>query len=366
MSEFDIIVDNSQQNLKQVPSTILEMYNLRMLYLQQNFLKELPKDFFTKLPNLTWLDLRSNHLSVIPESIAYHQNLENLLLSDNKIAALPIALGLVPKLKVLQIAENPLEYPNKKIIAQGTKVIIQFLKSQYESILTPTNDITEDKLLEDKNKLQKVTNCKLVAKVESVPSLLVKKLTDTSTKNNGKVVHQIVSNKPKNKMYVKSYYKNNEESQNNEALKQNWMKSLKTILEEQEKILQQERLDILLKLLQKSKTAIYRNLKALTAWRVEKKLEPERAKSEEHVINAPYGMYPEYDSILTRAEVSQQIDRLIKKKKNPPRKQDVDKLINDLSAQLKEIQKSSGHVGVNVDVETASAQIMKVIFCSKW
>lgn len=40
--------------------------------------------------------------------------------------------GLVINLKALQVADNPLIYPPKKIVQQGTKMIKNFLKEQYE------------------------------------------------------------------------------------------------------------------------------------------------------------------------------------------------------------------------------------------
>lgn len=39
---------------------------------------------------------------------------------------------MVTNLKALQVADNPLIYPPKKIVQQGTKMIKNFLKEQYE------------------------------------------------------------------------------------------------------------------------------------------------------------------------------------------------------------------------------------------
>lgn len=41
-------------------------------------------------------------------------------------------VGLVINLKALQVADNPLIYPSKQIVQQGTKMIKNFLKEQYE------------------------------------------------------------------------------------------------------------------------------------------------------------------------------------------------------------------------------------------
>lgn len=93
MSKIELISDHSNQQLQEVPPKILEMCNLRMLYLEGNLIEQLPDDFFKKLPKLTWLDLRNNRLKAIPSSISYNECLENLLLANNQIERLPTELG---------------------------------------------------------------------------------------------------------------------------------------------------------------------------------------------------------------------------------------------------------------------------------
>lgn len=93
MSLIDVISDHSNKKLVKVPEPVLEMFNLKMLYLEGNALEVLPDDFFDKLKKLAWLDLRRNRLTTIPTNIADHQSLETLLLQDNKIEELPNELG---------------------------------------------------------------------------------------------------------------------------------------------------------------------------------------------------------------------------------------------------------------------------------
>lgn len=93
MTEYDIIADHSKQELTEVPENVLRMYNLKMLYLQGNAIEYLPDDFFTILSKLNWLDLRNNKLRFIPKSIAHHEHLENLLVSNNYLEKLPNEIG---------------------------------------------------------------------------------------------------------------------------------------------------------------------------------------------------------------------------------------------------------------------------------
>lgn len=93
MSSFEIISDFSKANLTDIPETVLEMVNLKMLFLERNSLVKLPDNFFYRLPNLMWLDLRNNQLEELPKSIAHHEHLEHLLLTNNNIQKLPNELG---------------------------------------------------------------------------------------------------------------------------------------------------------------------------------------------------------------------------------------------------------------------------------
>lgn len=93
MSNLDLISDHSKEKLVTVPRNVLDMVNLKMLFLEGNFLTKLPDDIFWKLPRLMWLDLRNNLLESVPTSIGFHEKLENLLLSNNSLERLPNELG---------------------------------------------------------------------------------------------------------------------------------------------------------------------------------------------------------------------------------------------------------------------------------
>lgn len=93
MSDFKMIEDLAKKNLFQVPKEVLTLKNLKMVYLEGNFLREIPFEIFTNLPQLTWLDVRNNQLKSIPKSIMNHPHLETLLLQDNLIEELPTELG---------------------------------------------------------------------------------------------------------------------------------------------------------------------------------------------------------------------------------------------------------------------------------
>lgn len=375
MSEFDIIFDSSQQNLKEVPLKILRMHNLKMLYLQQNFLKELPRDLFIKLPQLTWLDLRHNHLNSIPANIAHHQNLEHLLLSDNKIEALPNELGLVPNLKVLQISNNPIVYPNARIIKEGTKAILNYLRHQYEKIATPPSkeilqESDHDMTIEKEIRVMNDYSDELFPMRDSFDSgLIVKGISRIKQEDSG-IIHKITNTSP-NKLLLQSFYNEDDHlaksSQTTDSItyvprtiRYSWMDKLRQLLDEQERILQQERLNIVLKLLNATKLRIYRNLQALTSWRYQKKNEPKRI-THDYKSNPPFATDPQYDSIVSRQDMEKELDRMIQNHKKQPNKEEIDKMISDLVEQLKDMEATyTGIQSPRTEIEAAGSQIKKV------
>lgn len=98
MSVADVICDFANKQIIEIPKSLLDMKNLRMLYLENNLLEQLPDNFFYNLPSLTWLDLRNNQLQTLPTNIGEHEHLQNLLLQNNKLISLPDELGLFYKL----------------------------------------------------------------------------------------------------------------------------------------------------------------------------------------------------------------------------------------------------------------------------
>ena len=97
-------------------------------------LRKLPADLFSKAPKLKWLDLRDNSLMDLPGrkddieshnlrcsfkvSLTNHSSLEVLLLDNNLFSELPSFLCTLPRLRVLGLRQNLLEFP-KYLISNG-------------------------------------------------------------------------------------------------------------------------------------------------------------------------------------------------------------------------------------------------------
>ncbi|XP_072759607.1 uncharacterized protein [Anoplolepis gracilipes] len=138
----ETFVDLTSAGLTSFPIEVIERYStIQMLYLENNNLSELPEELFVSLPHLQWLDVRNNQLTNLPTSIQAHPLLESILLQGNKIEKLPLELCLVPKLKILNIAHNPIITPPKDIIALGFSSILNYLRNEWNK-LHPDEPVT--------------------------------------------------------------------------------------------------------------------------------------------------------------------------------------------------------------------------------
>lgn len=95
-------------NLRKVPDTVFSLNSLKYLGLSYNNINKLP-DQFNALNSLENLNLRYNQLTEIPPSIGALKNLKVLDLKHNKITSLPHPIGKLSSLEVLNLHGNQLE-----------------------------------------------------------------------------------------------------------------------------------------------------------------------------------------------------------------------------------------------------------------
>ncbi|KAF5281619.1 hypothetical protein FQR65_LT02939 [Abscondita terminalis] len=310
MSIMDVISDNASKNLKEIPENVMAMANLKMLYLEDNEIEEIPNDFFVRLSKLTWLDLRKNKLTTIPSNIAEHQCLETILLQNNRIEYLPTELGVVPKLKVLQISGNPIIYPPKEILNQGILTVCSFLKTEHEKL-------EKDKSEDETESIPSPDSCSVVTKDDDTHNLdpsikpkesnafvpiLVKQLSNTKSVSTShfKRTHKITRGCSKISLRSHSSWHNKRKNERVQdcAIKDVWLKRLTDLLSDQEKILQQEK-----------------NLRSLNKWRLKSKLEAPRQVSLEDLPQAPYDVDPDYNKMFSRKDLTETVDTMIEKSK---------------------------------------------------
>ncbi|XP_014490565.2 plant intracellular Ras-group-related LRR protein 9-like [Vigna radiata var. radiata] len=108
-NENDEDDEDSVQVKEQVEGILKEAYGkgVERIALSGKRLKYLP-EAFGHIPASVVLDVSSNQLSVIPDSICGLESLEELNLSSNALESLPESIGLLQKLKVLNVSGNKL------------------------------------------------------------------------------------------------------------------------------------------------------------------------------------------------------------------------------------------------------------------
>ncbi|XP_025263496.1 uncharacterized protein LOC105248795 [Camponotus floridanus] len=147
----ETFVDLTSAGLTSLPIEVIEKYStIQMLYLENNNLSELPEELFVSLPHLQWLDVRNNQLTNLSASIRSHPSLESILLQGNKIEKLPLELCLVPKLKILNIAHNPIITPPKDIIALGCSGILNYLRTEWNKLHPDEPAVSVEQKIEPK------------------------------------------------------------------------------------------------------------------------------------------------------------------------------------------------------------------------
>ncbi|XP_053619432.1 leucine-rich repeat-containing protein 27-like isoform X2 [Plodia interpunctella] len=322
MSEVSIPTNIYEEVLTEETICDLSSSDLEtVLYLQNNRISELSEDFFPSLPSLMWLDLRNNCLTNIPKSIQTHPSLTHLLLQNNKLTALPDELGTL-SLKVLQLNGNPITYPPKEIINEGTLKILSFLNQKcIEKILVQSpielsedgqSTRTFDTISQSRSYNSVLDRSKI--KEKSLSVILNDKEVDSEEeeyyeKIKGKCPKLAKSRYKSVQSYTQSSkYVDPPEAESkavaNFKIKQNYLKDLaikkhKDLLAKRDKILQDRK-----------------NIQLLQNWRREYRIKQHSAdgtyKLEPKCF--PYDTNPEYMTFLTREDIEKDLPDKYKRK----------------------------------------------------
>ena len=102
-------LDVSSNELESLPPAIAVLPGLRVVRAKYNNLPRLPAEVLAQLPLLSQLDLEGNRIAGVVESaLPQLVSLRSLNLSSNGLLALPDSIGACSKLEVLAASNNPL------------------------------------------------------------------------------------------------------------------------------------------------------------------------------------------------------------------------------------------------------------------
>ncbi|PKN92930.1 MAG: hypothetical protein CVU44_12935 [Chloroflexi bacterium HGW-Chloroflexi-6] len=122
-------------SVTELPESLWELTQLKRLRLSYNELTTLPK--LGQLAKLEWLDISSNPMTALPESLMELPQLETLILSNIQLTALPNWLGNLTQLQSLNLSRNQLTtLPN--LLGNLTQLQILNLSENQLAILPET------------------------------------------------------------------------------------------------------------------------------------------------------------------------------------------------------------------------------------
>lgn len=126
-------MDLGGHGLKCMGASIFRFYpHLHKIYFNHNKLTWIPMQI-GNMRSLTVLDLSFNDLHYLPPEIGMLTNLKRLLVYENHLDDLPSEVGSLYQLEMLGIEGNPMRPDYKeRLVEQGTRELVRFLREQAE------------------------------------------------------------------------------------------------------------------------------------------------------------------------------------------------------------------------------------------
>lgn len=121
------LLDLSGNPISVLPARFTELVGLQELYLNEDNVLDLEADIaaLAELPKLRALHLERDGLTELPGNISKLAALEELYLNGNQLERVPPPLMMMPKLKLIELHENPMD-PLMPIEMQQRGVLIRF------------------------------------------------------------------------------------------------------------------------------------------------------------------------------------------------------------------------------------------------
>lgn len=149
------ILDIRSNHLSSLPDSIQHLENLKELYLNNNLIKYLP-DNIVKLRNLKVLSVPFNRLKRLPAKIEELQSLEELNVQGNPaLCILPNTLCLCPYLSKLVLDVGRYTHPPDHVVLEGTTAVLTFLGSrigvEYKGVKSKVDSTAEEHNVQSKH-----------------------------------------------------------------------------------------------------------------------------------------------------------------------------------------------------------------------
>ncbi|KAM4575578.1 leucine-rich repeat-containing protein 40 [Fundulus diaphanus] len=123
-------IDLRNNQLTDLPSEIKTLSKLQSIVLNYNRFRSFPEALY-EIPTLETVMLGNNQVCrVDPSCLIKLPNLSTLDLSNNDLLNIPPEMGLCTSLRCLSLEGNPFRTPRAAILAKGTDVVLEYLRSR--------------------------------------------------------------------------------------------------------------------------------------------------------------------------------------------------------------------------------------------
>lgn len=137
------ILSLSENKFEEIPEQVFDIKNLKKFVFRLNNLEEIPVELF-QLDNLRELYLSDNKICKVPDEIKNLKKLEILYLSGNKLTSITSQIGVLENLKELSLGENQIQNLPSEI---GNLKKLQKLDLRYSGLSSLPSELSNLKSL---------------------------------------------------------------------------------------------------------------------------------------------------------------------------------------------------------------------------
>ena len=126
------VLDLSNNALTTLPDSFAQLHNLRVAFFNNNCFETVP-EVLAQCPNLSMIGFKANQIATVP-SAALPLTTRWLILTDNRLTALPDSMGQLPHLQKLMLAGNQLHALPESMAACRRLELIRIAANQLDHL----------------------------------------------------------------------------------------------------------------------------------------------------------------------------------------------------------------------------------------